>query len=62
MLKLKIEKVAHGGVFIARHDQKVVFVSGALPGETVSAKVTQDTKTYLRAETLEVLEPSEHRV
>lgn len=62
MLKLKIEKVAHGGVFIARHDQKVVFVSGALPGETVSAKVTQDTKSYLRAETLEVLEPSEHRV
>ncbi len=62
MLKLKIEKVAHGGVFIARHDQKVVFVSGAIPGETVSAKVVKDTKSYLRAETIEVLEPSEHRV
>jgi len=62
MLKLKIEKVAHGGVFIARHDQKVVFVSGAIPGETVSAKVVKDEKSYLRAETLEVLEPSEHRV
>ncbi|MDG2497322.1 MAG: TRAM domain-containing protein [Aquiluna sp.] len=62
MLKLKIEKVAHGGVFIARHEQKVVFVSGAIPGETVSAKVIQDTKSYLRAETLEVSEPSEHRV
>lgn len=62
MLKLKIEKVAHGGVFIARHDNKVVFVSGALPGEVVNAKVVQDTKSFLRAETLEVIEPSEHRV
>jgi len=62
MLKLKIEKVAHGGVFIARHDSKVVFVSGALPGEVVNAKVVQDTKSFLRAETLEVIEPSEHRV
>ena len=62
MLKLKIEKVAHGGVFIARHDNKVVFVSGALPGEVVNAKVVHDTKTFLRAETLEVIEPSEHRV
>lgn len=62
MLKLKIEKVAHAGVFIARHDNKVVFVSGALPGEVVNAKVVQDTKSFLRAETLEVIEPSEHRV
>ena len=62
MLKLKIEKVAHGGVFIARHDNKVVFVSGALPGEVVNAKVVQDTKSFLRAETLEVIEPSQHRV
>ena len=62
MLKLKIEKVAHAGVFIARHDNKVVFVSGALPGEVVNAKVVQDTKNFLRAETLEVIEPSEHRV
>ena len=62
MLELKIEKVAHGGVFIARHDSKVVFVSGALPGEVMNAKVVQDTKSFLRAETLEVIEPSEHRV
>jgi tRNA/tmRNA/rRNA uracil-C5-methylase (TrmA/RlmC/RlmD family) len=62
MLKLKIEKVAHGGVFIARHDSKVVFVSGAIPGELVEAKVVQDTKSFLRAETVEVLEASEHRV
>ena len=62
MVKLKNEKVAQGGVFIARHDNKVVFVSGALPGEVVNAKVVQDTKSFLRAETLEVVEPSEHRV
>ncbi len=60
MLKLKIEKVDPGGVFIARHDSKAVFVSGAIPGELVEAKVVQDTKSFLRAEVVEVLADTEH--
>ncbi|MEN9753609.1 MAG: hypothetical protein RL670_1300, partial [Actinomycetota bacterium] len=38
-LTLDIEKVAHGGIFVARHEGRVVFVSHVLPGEQVVAKV-----------------------
>lgn len=61
-LTLQIEKVAHGGVFVARHQGQVYFVSGALDGETVEVEVTEQAKSFSRAEVVEVLEPSEHRV
>jgi tRNA/tmRNA/rRNA uracil-C5-methylase (TrmA/RlmC/RlmD family) len=62
ILELQIEKVAHGGIFVARHEGRVVFVEGAIPGETVKAEVYQDAGSYLRARTTEVVVPSEHRV
>lgn len=62
ILELQIEKVAHGGIFVARHEGRVIFVEGAIPGETVKAEVYQDAGSYLRAKTTEVLVPSEHRV
>jgi tRNA/tmRNA/rRNA uracil-C5-methylase (TrmA/RlmC/RlmD family) len=62
-LELTIEKVAHGGVFVARHESRVVFVSGAIPGEKVLAKVFEDKGgSFARAEVISVLEPSEDRV
>jgi tRNA/tmRNA/rRNA uracil-C5-methylase (TrmA/RlmC/RlmD family) len=61
-LTLEIEKVAHGGVFVARHGGQVYFVSGALPGEKVEVLVTEQAKTFSRAEVVEVIEPSPHRV
>ncbi len=62
-LTLSIEKVAHGGIFVARHEGRVVFVSHTLPGEKVKARVFEDRGgSFCRAETTEVLEPSEHRV
>jgi tRNA/tmRNA/rRNA uracil-C5-methylase (TrmA/RlmC/RlmD family) len=61
-LTFEIEKVAHGGVFIARDAGQVYFVSGGLPGELVNVEVTQSTKSFSRAEVVEVLKPSEHRV
>lgn len=62
-LELSIEKVAHGGVFVARHDSRVIFVSGAIPGEKVLAKVFEDKGgSFARAEVIAVLEPSEDRV
>jgi 23S rRNA (uracil1939-C5)-methyltransferase len=56
------EELAHGGAAVARVDGRVVFVEGALPGETVEAEVTQRRKDFWRAETREVLEPSPGRV
>jgi tRNA/tmRNA/rRNA uracil-C5-methylase (TrmA/RlmC/RlmD family) len=62
-LTLEIEKVAHGGIFVARHEGRVIFVSHTLPGETVKARVFEDKGgSFARAETTEVLKASEHRV
>ncbi len=47
---------------MARHDGRVVFVRYALPGERVRARVTADRNSYWHAETIEVIEPSDHRV
>lgn len=61
-LDLDITGIAHGGTFIARHEGRVVFVSDAIPGERVRARVTDAGKaSFWRAETLEVLDASPHR-
>ncbi len=60
-ITLRIEKAAHGGVFVARPEGKVVFVEGALPGELVEAEITQEAKSFLRARVTRVIESSEHR-
>jgi tRNA/tmRNA/rRNA uracil-C5-methylase (TrmA/RlmC/RlmD family) len=62
-LPLTIEKVAHGGIFVARHDGRVVFVSHVLPGEKVLAQVYEDRGgSFCRAEPVQILEPSPDRV
>lgn len=62
-IELEIEKVAHGGIFVARHQGRVVFVSHTAPGEKVRAKVFEDKGgSFCRAETFEVLTPSPKRV
>ena len=60
-ITLRIEKAAHGGVFVARPEGKVVLVEGALPGELVEAEITEEAKSFLRARVTRVLEASEHR-
>ena len=59
---LDITNVAHGGVFVARHEGRVVFVPDTLPGERIRARIT-DRKhdSFWRAETLEVLEAAPER-
>ena len=61
-LTLRIEKVAHGGVFVARDQGQVYFVTGAIDGELVNVEVTEQAKSFSRAEVVEVLEPSPHRI
>jgi tRNA/tmRNA/rRNA uracil-C5-methylase (TrmA/RlmC/RlmD family) len=55
-LELDVTNVAHGGIFVARHEGRVVFVSDTLPGERVRARLTEaNKKSFWRAETVEVL-------
>lgn len=62
LVELEITNVAHGGVFVARHEGRVVFVADTLPGERVLARISDDGHAgFWRAETLRVLTPSPHR-
>ena len=61
-ITLEVTHVANGGFCIARHDGQAVFVRHALPGEKVIAEVTEINKRYLRADAIEIVQPSPHRV
>lgn len=61
-VEIELTGIAHGGIAVGRLDGRVVFVSDAIPGETVVAEVTDDSKaSFWRAATVEVVTPSEHR-
>ena len=62
LCELDITNVAHGGVFVARHDGRVIFVADTLPGERVLARITDASqKSFWRADTVEVLKASPDR-
>jgi tRNA/tmRNA/rRNA uracil-C5-methylase (TrmA/RlmC/RlmD family) len=61
-IELEIGAVANGGSCVARHEGRVVFVRHTLPGERVRAVITQETKNFLRADAVEILEASPDRV
>jgi tRNA/tmRNA/rRNA uracil-C5-methylase (TrmA/RlmC/RlmD family) len=62
-IEVTVGPVAHGGHCVARHEGRVVFVRHSLPGERVVARVTEDRHPgYCRADAVEVLEASPHRV
>lgn len=61
-LDLEPTGIAHGGVAVARHEGRVVFVADAIPGERVRARVTEVKKSFARAAAIEPLEPNEHRL
>ena len=63
LLELAVGAVAAGGACVARApDGRVVFVRHTLPGERVRAVVTAATRSFLRADALEVVEASPDRV
>jgi 23S rRNA (uracil1939-C5)-methyltransferase len=62
-VELRPSTVAAGGDAVARDDGgRVVFVTGALPGEAVSVELTEERKRFARGHVLEVLEASPDRV
>ena len=61
--EVDIEKVAHGGIFVARHEGRVVFVNHVLPGERAKVRVYEDRgKGFCRAEPMAILTASPDRV
>ncbi len=62
LVQVTIEKVAHGGHFIARHDGAVIFVRHAIPGEDCTIQITSTGSSFNRADVVSVEAPSEFRV
>ena len=62
-VELRAERMAAGGDAIA-HDPsgRIVFVTGALPGELVRAITTTEKRDYAKSVVTDVVEPSPHRV
>ena len=61
-LELEIESLAHGGRGVARANGYVVFVSGALPGDRVRARLTKAKRDFAEAQAVELIDPSPDRV
>jgi 23S rRNA (uracil1939-C5)-methyltransferase len=61
-IELTVDRLAYGGRGVGRHGELVVFVSRALPGDRVRARVTKFKRRYAEARMVEVLEPGPGRV
>src|SRR5262245_21960556 len=61
LFTLDIEKAAAGGRMLARHNGRVVLVSGAIPGERVAARLERTERGVAFAEVTEVLQASVDR-
>ena len=62
IIRVTIEKVAHGGHFIARYEGAVIFVRHGLPGELVDVAITSIGSSFNRGDVVAVIEPSADRV
>ena len=61
-LQVNIEKIAHGGHFIARHEGAVIFVRYAALGEECIIEITGIGSSLIRADAIEIISPSPDRV
>lgn len=62
IIRVTIEKVAHGGHFIARYEGAVIFVRHGLPGEVVDVAITSIGSSFNRGDVVEVIDASADRV
>ncbi len=60
-LTLQIEKMVFGGDGFSHYDTQACFVTGAIAGERVHAKVEKEKKQFIECSCMNVLEPSAFR-
>ncbi|MCL2214152.1 MAG: TRAM domain-containing protein [Treponema sp.] len=58
VIKIRFESIAKSGDAVGRFDGKTVFTEGGAPDEIAICRITEDKKTWLRAELLEIIESS----
>ncbi len=66
-MRVTVDKMVIGGSCLSEiptsdGGKKKAFVSGAIPGETVEAEITEEKKDYALLKTVSVFKPSTHRV
>lgn len=59
---IDLTSVAHGGYAVGRHEGKVVFVEGGIPGERVDAELTREEKRFSYGRVVDVIDASNDRV
>lgn len=57
-----ITDYAAQGKALARHEGKVIFIEGAVPGDTADLMLTKNKKDWAEARVLKITEPSKDRV
>lgn len=62
VVTLEITGYGHSGEGVGRYDDFTVFVTGALRGEEVEARITEVHRNFARAKTLRILRPAPERV
>jgi 23S rRNA (uracil1939-C5)-methyltransferase len=62
IIEVKIERIGLGTGGIGYHLGKVVFIPFTMPGDIVRAAILENKKKYIRAEVIEILQPSLDRV
>ena len=61
-VRVTVDRMAHGGRGVGRHDGQVVFVEGAYPGEPALIEITGGGKRHLLGRALTIEEASPARV
>jgi 23S rRNA (uracil1939-C5)-methyltransferase len=62
IIEISITDMSEEGAGIGRIDNRVVFVQGAIVGDTVNAQITKVKKNFMMARIIKVIHPSEHRI
>jgi 23S rRNA (uracil1939-C5)-methyltransferase len=59
---ITIEKLVHGGMGLGKHQGKVIFVPFSVPGDQLRVRPVEEKKTFVRAETVQILKSGIGRV
>jgi 23S rRNA (uracil1939-C5)-methyltransferase len=60
--EVEIHDLSHEAQGVSRSQEKVLFVAGALPGETVRAKIDNQKRSFNQGHIIEILQASSERV
>jgi 23S rRNA (uracil1939-C5)-methyltransferase len=60
-LEIKVERLVHRGLGLARREGKTIFIPGVIPGEVVLCEITENKPSYAHAWLKKVIQPSVHR-